>query len=245
MNRLRGFSLVEVMVSMAVGMGVLLLAVAAMRSAGDGYGRTTGGVGAEREARAALSLLVEDLSKAVDGEDTWLVEKGSEAWRKDRLGFLCLQPAGAQGDDERIGDLCAVLYYVKDLEMGGDTVRCLMRGFRGSSETFGAMREGTIDRLFNADPGDEPISFGVLAFEATALERDAGGRWRETEALDSLRGGGFAIRARLVVARRELVGKLKTAGDWEGSPLLGIAGEAVRSKDLEVYEIIHPFDHES
>ena len=241
-----GFTLVEMMVSMAVGTIIILLAVSLLRTTSEGYDRNTGNMAAEREARAALTQATEDLSKLVEGDEL-LIEEAGGGWRRDRLGFLCLQPEDAQSRDERVGDLCAVVYYVRDLEIGRDTVRCLVRGFRGSGEVFPAVKAGTVASLYQPQPQDEPIAFGVLSFESEGLVRGAGDwrRWQPRPPDDPFGAGPDAVRLRLVVARREMLGKLREAGDWENPPLLGPPAEAERSKHLEVYEVIHPLAHES
>jgi hypothetical protein len=50
-----------------------------------------------------------------------------------------------------------------------------------------------------------------------------------------------AVRLRLMVARRELLGKLSTTSDWDGSPLRGIPAEAANNPDLEIYEVVQRF----
>jgi len=237
-----GFTLVELLVSMSIGTLVLLLAVTALRSTGDGYGRSTGGIAAEREARALLNQLGEDLSKALRGREMRF-EEGGDRWRRDEIGFLCLQPRDAQAREEAIGDLCAVVYRVADVPLGDGVLRCLVRGFRGSRETFEALEAGNLASLYAERPEDEPIAYGVVEFEAEPLVREEGGGWRTWEA-DPEWTGPEAVRLRLVVARRQLLDKLSDAGGWESSPLLGDPEEVDRNRDLEVYEVIHPFSHE-
>ena len=225
--QIHGFSLVELMFSMAIGSMILILAASVLGSSGDGYERIGGGVASEREARALITRLASDLSSGRFHKDGVIV-KSSAAWPVDRLGFLSLQPAHAQTDPGRIGDLCAVSYYVEDLDIGGKTVRCLMRGFRESGETFSALRGGSIAPLFAASAGlDEPVAFGVISFEARPKSRDADGKWVDWIKDDST--GPELIDVRLILARRELAGKLKSPGDWDA---VGMPG---RHKDLEVY----------
>jgi type II secretory pathway component PulJ len=239
------FTMLELLVSMAIGMIVLLLSAVALRAVGDGYGRGTDGVAAERESRAVLTQVAEDLSKAVGGREM-LFESVGEGWRRDRLGFFCLQPADAQSDDQRVGDLCTVVYYVDDLEIGGDTVRCLMRGFRGSEETFEALREDAGTGLFAPETADEPIAFGVLSFEVEPRLRSEAGGWTEWRAAEDPEWAGpDAVGLRVVIARRELVAKLRESGAWDSSPLLGDPAEADRSGQLEIYRILQPFSHGS
>jgi len=234
-HRSGGFTLVELMFSMAIGTIVLLLAATMLGSSGDGYERVGGNVAAEREARALISQLSSDLSTAYFHKDG-VIDKSSASWATDKIGFLTLQPAAAQTDEGRIGDLCAVNYYIKDLTMGGRTVRCLMRGFRESNDTFKALREEKVDSLFNEQVKiDEPVAFGVVSFTATPRSKDNSGKWIDWVKNDTT--GPDAFDVRLVVARRSLSGRLKTPTDWSGGAgLLGTPGKADRNQNLEIYE---------
>lgn len=238
-----GFTLVELLVSMAVGMIVLLLAASSLRSAGAGYGRNTDGVSADREARAALTQLADDMAKGLRDKRVVIETVGNE-WKLSRFGFLCLQPDDAQAEAERVGDVCAVIYYVRDLEVGGNPVRCLMRGFRGSNEVFGALRQNDIASLYDDRAPDEPVAFGVVSFEISPLVR-SGQDWvpwtEPSDWDDPFVQGPEAVKVSMVVARRELVAKLGDATDWDSSPMLGRASEVARSNQLETYEGIHPF----
>jgi hypothetical protein len=205
-------------------------------------------VATEREARALISQLGSDLSTALFHKDG-VIEKSSQTWPADRLGFLSLQPAAAQAEKERIGDLCAVNYYIKDLTIGGKTVRCLMRGFRESKDTFAALENDTVAPLFAArDAIDEPVAFGVVSFEARPKSRDTSGAWIDWVKNDTK--GPEALEVRLVIARRELAGRLKTSSDWDGG---GAAGKQLgepagvdRNRYLEVYGALIRFgNHET
>lgn len=250
----QGFSLIELMFSMAIGSIILILAATMLGSSGDGYERIGGSVATEREARAAMTQLAGDFSTAVFHKDTVFVRSG-ESWPVDRIGFLSLQSASAQSEAGRIGDLCAVNYYIKDLSIGGKTVRCLMRGFRESGTTVaanGTSVPGVFDALISLvsspassavsdlfDPldADEPIAFGVISFQARPKSRNSSGQlidWVPNQLT-----GPVAIEMNLVLARRELGGKLKTAADWNGSgsnsSLVGDPSKPERSKNLEIY----------
>jgi len=229
-----GFSLVELMFSMAIGLMILILAATMLGSSGDGYERVGGTVATEREARALITQLSSDLATAQFHQDG-IIEKSSAAWPVDRIAFLSLQPPQAQSEDERIGDLCAVNYYVTDLPIGGRTLRCLMRGFRESKDTFEALRGNTVGTLFEPKPNiDEPVAFGVVSFEARPKSLDENGDWIDWVANDTTPPD--ALEVKLVIARRNLVGRLKNPGDWDGSGTLGQPAGADRNKDLEIYE---------
>jgi prepilin-type N-terminal cleavage/methylation domain-containing protein len=232
-----GFSLVELMFSMAIGSIVLILAATMLGTSGDSYERVGGGVATEREARAVLTQLASDLSTAKFHKDA-LFEKSSSSWSTDKLGFFSLQPEAAQSAEGHIGDLCTITYYVKDLLIGGATVRCLMRGFRESNDTFTALKADTVHTLFAEQANrDEPVAFSVVSFEARPKSRDTAGKWIDWVENDIK--SPEALDIKLVLARRELSGKLKTTSDWNGgSPagkLIGQPPEADRNKNLEVY----------
>lgn len=203
----RGLSLVELLFSMAIGSLILVLAATMLGGSGDGYARVGGDAACGREVRAAISRIAADLGNAC-------YQPGEFLEKTDRLGFLTLQPADAQSAASRTGDLCAAGYYLKDLTLAGKTTRCLMRGFRESRETFAALRTGGMPGLFaeNAD-ADEPLAFGVVAFEVRAKVRDATGAWVDWEKSDQ--AGPSVVEVRLVVARPELAGKLRNSGDWD------------------------------
>jgi prepilin-type N-terminal cleavage/methylation domain-containing protein len=240
-----GFTLLELLVTMSIGAVLLLVAATMLGRAGDSYSQGSGSVAAEREARAVLTQMGDDFAKAVWHQDT-IFEAGGEGWKRARTGFLSLQPEDAQSDDGRSGDLCAVHYYVKDIQVGPSTVRCLMRGFRESGEVFPALKAGSLTPMFAEEDTDEPVAFGVLAFEATPLTRELGTGnlidWTQTG--NPVTTGPDFLRLRLVVARRELLGKLATSSDWDSNPLRGDPLKASENRNLEVYEVLQRFGND-
>ncbi|MCX6877968.1 MAG: prepilin-type N-terminal cleavage/methylation domain-containing protein [Verrucomicrobia bacterium] len=236
-----GFTLIEVLVSMTLGLIVVMAALSLLGRARDDYVRIGGGVSAEQEARAALTQLTADLNSASFHQDS--VFEHSPAASGDRLGFLSLQAPDAQSATGRIGDLCAIHYYLKDLVINSKTVRCLMRGFRESHATFQALRDFHPASLFTATERDEPVAFGILGFEARPQSRDASGRWHDWEI--STTEAPAALAVRLVIARRELVAKLADSAAWDAaSPaakLVGPAPQAATSRNLEVYATLIRF----
>lgn len=240
----RGFTLIELMVSMAIGSILLLAAASLLGSSGENYERVGGGVAAEREARALITQLSSDLSTAMFHKNG-VFETSSTAWSSDRIGFLSLQPADAQSDAGRIGDLCAVNYYIKDLSISGKNVRCLMRGFRESRDTFDSLGKGSVPSLFSPqDAIDEPVAFGVVSFEVSPKSRDASGKWIDWVRNDV--AGPEALETRLIVARRGLAARLESTADWDGSDLLGDPAEPDRNKDLESFTAMIRFgNHEN
>jgi hypothetical protein len=226
------------MCAMTVGLLLLLAAVSMAYAVGDGYRKSSDVVSTAREARAALGSLSSDFARYCHYGDG-VVDDSMAKWPCDRLGFLCLQAAYAQSESGRIGDLCGVHYYVEDREIGGKTVRCLMRGFRESRETFAALKQENVPALFRMDEKrDEPIAFGVVAFDASLKSRRSDGKWADWKKHAADSPGSLEVR--LVFARPELAAKLKTRGDWEGkgrmARWLGDPLKASQNEKLEVYE---------
>ena len=129
-------------------------------------------------------------------------------------------------------------YYIKDLTIGGKTVRCLMRGFRESADAFKALENGNIANLFRPDDLlDEPVAFGVMAFDVRPLSPGSNGQWTDWVRNDTK--GPAAFELKLVIARRDLAGRLKTAADWDGGGSsgrqLGNFSEAHLNRQIEVY----------
>lgn len=236
-SQARGFSLVELITSMAIGSIILLLAVTMLARSGDGYERLGGGLAAGRDARALVSQISADLSSARFHAGS-VFEAPAFDWASDRIGFLTLQPDDAQPDDRRIGDLCAVHYYLKDLSIDGKTVRTLMRGFRDSADTFDALLNDDVPALFSPREAiDEPVAFGVVSFEARPQSRNADGRWNDWKS--STTQPPNAIELRIIIARRSIAAKLDEPADWDGGgthgKLLGKPSMAHRHPDLEIY----------
>jgi prepilin-type N-terminal cleavage/methylation domain-containing protein len=237
-----GFTLVEMMVTMAIGSIILFVAATVLSRAGDGYDRGAGNVAAEREARAALTQMAGDLAKA-EWHDETILENDGSGWKKGKLGILSLQADDAQTEDKRNGDLCAIHYYIKDVDVAGTSVRCLMRGFRESGDVFPALKSGTYDSLFQEEDVDEPVAFGVVSFSAEPLQRDDSGKWEDWNGDKT--SPPAALRVKLVVARRELVGKMTISSDWDTHPLLGNPDEALHNRNLETYEAIQRFGNDA
>ncbi len=239
----RGLSLVELTAAMAIGSIILLLAAAMLARSGHEYEQLGGSLEAEREARALVGQISADLSSACFHPGAVFESPGSD-WASDRIGFLCLKPEGAQSQNRHIGDLCAVHYYLEDLSIEGKTVRVLMRGFRDSADTFGALRDDELPELFSPEESvDEPLAFGVVSFMARPVTRGQDGRWSEWEA--SATTPPDAIDLRVVIARRSLAAKLSAPADWEGrgthGRLLGNPSMAHRHPDLVTCAVHVPF----
>jgi prepilin-type N-terminal cleavage/methylation domain-containing protein len=121
-----GFSLLEVLVASAVLSVVLMVLLGVLTTTLNIWRSTEGKGHADREARAAELLIVQDL-------DNILVPADPNLWprlQNDRLQFLTLKPRDYQSEPGDVGDVTFVEYYFDH-----QTHR-LMRAFIGSRETF-------------------------------------------------------------------------------------------------------------
>jgi prepilin-type N-terminal cleavage/methylation domain-containing protein len=247
----RGFSLVELSCSMGIGSIVLLLAASMLGSSGDGHQKISSNIANAREARAIISQLKSDLATA-KFHPSQIIETPPSSRPSHRLGFLSLQAPQAQSEQGRIGDLCAVNYYLADLQLGDQTVRCLMRGMRESAETYAALKTQSTDSLFEKQSErDEPIGFGVVSFEAQAKTKDTAGEWIDWSSNSTNTSAApEALALHIVIANQSLCAKLKSSDDWAGrganSKFLGNSADAASNPNLKTHEMLIRFgNHES
>jgi prepilin-type N-terminal cleavage/methylation domain-containing protein len=250
MSRIRskydGFSLLELLVSTSIISVILILAASMLGRSSDSYGQIHASIISDREARFAITQLTSDLSSATFHKDS-MFEQSITKWPADRLGFLSLKSIDSQTTETFIGDACVVNYYMKDLKINGKVVRCLMRGFRESDDTFAAIRSGNVSSLFLARENlDEPMAFGAISFEARPKTKNDQGQW-----IDWIRNDQTspqAIEIKLVLVRREMMARLNDSGDWDGVTALGVtlgsSAESNHHKSLEVYQAILRFGND-
>ena len=236
---------------MGVGSIVLLLAASMLGSSSDGYQKISSNIANAREARAIISQLNSDFATA-KFHPSQIIETPPSSRPSHRLGFLSLQAPQAQSEQGRIGDLCAVNYYLANLQLGDQTVRCLMRGMRESADTYAALKTQSTGSLFEKQPErDEPIGFGVVSFEVKSKMRDPAGQWIDWSSnATNTSTAPEALALRLVIAGQSLCAKLKSSDDWDGSgansKFLGNPEDAVTHPNLEIHEMFIRFgNHES
>ncbi|MEI7956094.1 MAG: prepilin-type N-terminal cleavage/methylation domain-containing protein [Verrucomicrobiota bacterium] len=240
----RAFTLIEVLLAMSVGLLVLILALSMLSRTRVESARLDESVAADRDARAVITQLSADLQSALFHPDS-LFEQNHAPWPADRLGIFSLQAPDAQARAEHLGDLCAIHYYLKDQLISGKTVRCLMRGFRPSSETFQALRLENAPSLFTCAKRDDTLAFGIISFEARPQICNPAGQWQAWQPVMTQAPAALAIR--LVIARRELTAKLTHTTAWNGDGaarrLLGMPSMALSNRHLEVYTAIIRYGH--
>ncbi len=227
-----GFTLLELLTSMAIASLLIVTGAAVLVTSGDGYSRARQIAVVEREARAVFHQIERDLAVVVMAE-MMSFGQSSRIDVSDHLGFLCLKPEiGNQLPD---GDLCSVRYYLKTMPIGGRSVQCLMRGVESSESAYEHVEMGAVEDLLNRRlERDEPIGIGVVSFEVKSLVRLNDGsliQWRP-----DLGGRPEWLWVKLVLAKPELRARLDKEAEWLGSEWLGDADEYEQHDGLHVME---------
>jgi len=122
-----GFSLIEVLVASAVLSIILAILLGTLGASMTLWRNTEGKLGADREGRAVVQLLAQDLANAV-------VPAATNYWPRvqdDTLQFLTAKPQDYQDPDAGdVGDVCYVEYRMSDDGFA------LLRSFQGSKWTY-------------------------------------------------------------------------------------------------------------
>ena len=239
----RGLSIIELLFSIVIGSAILLIAASMLVRSGDSYEQIKQRVASNREARSAMVQITSDLSTACYHKDS-LFDRSVNYWPTDQLCFLSMKSKNSQKDSNSLGDLCLVNFYLKDLIIGGKTVRCLMRGLCESGQTFDALKSENLSSLFKENLNlDEPIALGVISFEARPKIRDEDHRWIDWVKNDTISPQGLEVK--LVTVRQGIMTRLKHSSDWDGinndDLKLGTPDESHENKNLEVYQAILRF----
>jgi len=129
------FTLIEVLVSMAVFSLLMLLIFSIMKDSTELWRQQSSADGSFREARAALNTLSRDMSAAlVSTNAAWFYSNGT-----NELAFLTTLPDSAQGSSVNHGDICAVGYSLEwgtNDASGVQTNMSLYRYIRFSDPTY-------------------------------------------------------------------------------------------------------------
>ncbi len=133
-RHLASFTLVEMLVSVAIFSLLVLLLFGLMEGASKLWRRQTAAEESFREARSALNVLSRDMYGAVISTNTyWFYCNGT-----NQLAFLTTLPNTAQGSTDALGDVCAVGYSLEwgPSETGGQNNMSLYRYVCFSTPTY-------------------------------------------------------------------------------------------------------------
>jgi prepilin-type N-terminal cleavage/methylation domain-containing protein len=211
-GKVSGFTLVEMMASLAISSMILLVSASVLGIATESYQKSGSHFMADAEARAIMQQLASDLSSA-EYHPACQLKLSSTDKENTRFGFLCLKPIAAQLVNEDIGDLCAVVYSIKDLSINGKSVRCLTRTMQSSQVTFAALRQDQIGGLFTKDiMMDEPIGYNIISIVVKPMTRGADGQWIDWD--KDLNKPPDTIEIQLNLADEQLAKQLKSPEEW-------------------------------
>lgn len=233
-----GFTLIEMLVAMAMTAGLLTLLLTAMLGTSKNYDSMSQQIDTRVEARAALGLLTRDVG-AFAGEMRVSEKDTAAGWAIDSFSFLSRQSTAAQTLENAESELCHVFYYPAysiDDEQQRVGSRKLYRGLLDSAETFDHAVAGKEFDLPTPTPEtDEPVAFGVVSFDVEVLKRSAGGSFSEwTDGDDD---PPALVEITLVVTHRQILPRLPNADDWESADgALGTPETAEQNRDLYHYE---------
>ncbi|MEM6910740.1 MAG: hypothetical protein AAF555_04080 [Verrucomicrobiota bacterium] len=203
---------------MAVSILALTMMVLAVNHGGNSAGRIQGNIEKTSEGRAAVLMLTEDLATSVWPEGFRLVEGNDKFADGPRLGFYTLKPDFVQAEEERVGDVCEVTYYLDVVPEGfansPRVVPKLMRGFSGSATVF-AERRGSADpepTEVVSETTDEVVAYGVVSFDLQPKYRNDSGAVQQWTAGLEVPPDFFEVE--LIVANRSLTRRFQTADEW-------------------------------
>lgn len=214
-----GFTLLEVLVAVAV----LALLVVMLMGLVDGATRmwrlNENRVESYREARAALNLISSDLRAFHPSTNrafflTNLPGADASTPNTAQIGFLTAQPQSAQDTNSR-SDLCTAAYFLaygKPTRFSPVSSFNLYRFFKESNETWTNLTANSplVTAADPSNPSVELLARNILDFQVTPLDTNFS-RWTYTTS-DPL---PTALEIKVVAVNNERTQRLNSRADWE------------------------------
>lgn len=171
---LRGFSLAELLMAMAVTSLLMIVLLSMVGQSSANYKVAHRKVTTMADSRALFHFLENDLASQVAGTRFVLLQDA-----EGRTQWTFVRQRDAQQSDAT-GDLMGCYYYVAFT--ADDRWRCspkLLRRTLDVPATLEWLHAGDAATLPLADPAiDEPMAFNVLHWEIRGRTRDASGQWQ-------------------------------------------------------------------
>lgn len=177
-SKLRGFTLIELMVACVLTMIVGLLLVSVYSRVGSSYRQIETRTEKFREGRAALRFMADEFMQrvALSRENPLPSVELGIAPNEASIGFLARLPVSAQPSDSGLqSDVCLVAYFLAPSSTGFG--QDLYRRLISSGEVYKRISSRS-DSLFQRDDFDialsEPIATNVVDFEITLRDANRG-----------------------------------------------------------------------
>lgn len=231
-----GFTLAEILVSMAITGILMVILLSLVGSGSDSYEVAQRDIRSRIEARGALHFFQRDFDSRVGGR-TITVDDASEGsgYESDAIGFLVFKIPEAQEAGKAGGEVCYTRYYTAVTPDGSGRVsRKLYRQFLSSTDTFPKIPEDpkTAFPRPSPDPAtDEIIATNVVQFGIRLLDRTESGEWIDQKeffaaqaALPEDQRGDFApeaLETTLHLTDHQTARRLTTEADWNNPGFFG------------------------
>lgn len=185
--RSSAFTLLELMVSMAVLSLIIVLLLSIVDNATTMWRQSENRVDAYREARAALNVIANDLASIYRSSNTnffrlddpsIVIDAPPPASLDDPLFFLTALPTGAQDPDSNKSYICAVGYFLgyNSTSLSGNSKEKslnLYRYFKSSDNTYEVLTNSSpslvTKKLTTGRTGEEVLAKNVTHFNVKAF----------------------------------------------------------------------------
>jgi len=208
------FTLLELMVSMSILAILIILLMSIVDASTKLWRQNENRVDSYREARAALNVIVSDLSSMYVSANTNFFQYDDGDDKKTL--FLTALPSDSQepGDDK--SDICEVSYQRRK---GRTSVRTrdsynLYRGFRSSSPTFTNLNDAG---PLPPNPPEEVLARNVSAFKIDAYSVDPAGSTTKFDPKNPKTPMPDLLVVHLTALNQETVAKFKDSDDWKNT----------------------------
>lgn len=214
-SKTKAFTLVELLVSMAISSVLLLTLAMLMSQATDGYALSQRSIDQITQARAVFHLIETDLSSRLPDAPLAINSDPKDRDKGSNQISLVSVMAGYEQNPEHPGDLATICYYVAyDQDPARETTPKLYRRSLDSAGTQERLEKG-IDAPIEPDPdSDEPVLDGVLKFQAKLYATNPASGLEEAWQASSNHEPTH-LELTLTIVDRALAKRLRDRSDWE------------------------------
>lgn len=222
--RANGFSVLELLVAMAVLSVLVVLMMNMVDSATKLWRHTENSVDSYREARGALITMSRDLQYATVGTNTnWVKFNLTSGAANTNYGsnvfFLTTLPPAAQPPAAK-SDICEVGYFLALDRTPASTNRTLnlYRYFRGSDQTYSNIKAGTLfSPVVTGATGEEILARNVVSMSITPVSTNAAGQWMTGYNPTTNAPLPQIVEITLTAINQDLARKLNSTTDWSNT----------------------------